>query len=123
MRCFLSVPFTFAAFDVSTNVTPATNWNVLQRLIVHPSLHPHYGDFLTTMGSADFPQSVFTTAYETTYITSALKVSALSPHLSAAFTVTYGYFWASSFIADLPVFPCLICGFCSSDHRFAYNFL
>ena len=42
------------------------------------------------MGFADFSQFVVTTAYETACETSTLKVHALSPHLSAASTLTSG---------------------------------
>ena len=75
------------------------------------------------MASADFSQFVVTTANETACETSTLKVHALSPHLSAASTGTSSNFWASSLLADLPVFPCLICDSCSSDQGFAYSFL
>ena len=75
------------------------------------------------MGSADFSQFVVTTANETACEISTLKVRALSPHLSVAFTGTSSNFWASSLLADLPVFPCLICDSCSSDQGFAYSFL
>ena len=75
------------------------------------------------MGSADFSQFVVTTANETACETSTLKVHALSPHLSVASTGTSSNFWASSLLADLPVFPCLICDSCSSDQGFAYSFL
>ena len=75
------------------------------------------------MASADFSQFVVTTANDTACETSTLKVHALSPHLSAASTGTSSNFWASSLLADLPVFPCLICDFCSSDQGFAYSFL
>ena len=75
------------------------------------------------MGSADFSQFVVTTANETACETSTLKVHALSPHLPATFTGTSSNFWASSLTADLPVFPSLICGSCSSGQGFAYSFL
>ena len=75
------------------------------------------------MGSADFSQFVVTTANETVCETSTLKVRALSPHPPATFTGTSGNFWASSLFADLPVFPSLICGSCSSGQGFAYSFL
>lgn len=75
------------------------------------------------MGSADFSQFVVTTADGTACETSPLKVLALSPHLSAAFTGTSSNFWTSSFQADLSVFPSLLCGSCSSDQGFAYSFL
>ena len=75
------------------------------------------------MGSADFSQFVVTTANETACETSTLKVHALSPHLPATFTGTSGNFWTSSLLADLSVFPSLICGSCSSGQGFAYSFL
>ena len=75
------------------------------------------------MGSADFSQFVVTTVNETVCETSTLKVRALSPHPPATFTGTSGNFWASSLLADLPVFPSLICGSCSSGQGFAYSFL
>ncbi len=75
------------------------------------------------MDSADFSQFVVTTANGTACETSTLKARALSPHLSAAFTGTSGNFWASSFRADLPIFPSLICGSYPSDQGFAYSFL
>ncbi len=75
------------------------------------------------MGSADFSQFVVTTADESACETSPLKVPALSPHLSAAFTGTSGNFWTSSSFADLSLFPSLLCGSCSSDQGFAYSFL
>ena len=75
------------------------------------------------MGSADFSQFVVTTANGAACETSTLKVHALSPHLPATFTGTSGNFWASSLLADLPVFPSLICGSCSSGQGFAYSFL
>ena len=75
------------------------------------------------MASADFSQFVVTTANGTACETSALKVRALSPHLSATSTRTSGNFWTSSLLADLSVFPSLICDFCPSDQGFAYSFL
>ena len=86
-------------------------------------LHPHYRDFLTTMGSADFSPFVVTTANGTAGETSPLKVRALSPHLSAAFTGASGNFWTSSLFADLSVFSSLLCDSCPSDQGFAYSFL
>ena len=74
------------------------------------------------MASADFSQFVVTTANETACETSTLKVRALSPHLSATSTRTSGNFWTSSLLADLSVFPSLICDFCPSDQGFAYSF-
>ena len=88
-----------------------------------PSLHSHYRNFFTTMGSADFSQFVVTTANETVCETSTLKVRALSPHLPATFTGTSGNFWTSASFAALSVFPSLICGSCSSGQRFAFSFL
>ena len=41
------------------------------------------------------------------------------PHL----LVLPATFWTSSLLADLSVFPSLICDFCPSDQRFAYSFL
>ena len=75
------------------------------------------------MGSADFSQFVVTTANETACETSTLKVHALFPHLSAASTGTSGNFGASALVADLPIFPSLICDSCPSDQGFAYSFL
>ena len=75
------------------------------------------------MGSADFSQFVVTTADETACETSTLKVRALSPHPPATFTGTSSNFWASSLLADLPVFPSLVCGSYSSGQGFAYSFL
>ena len=75
------------------------------------------------MGSADFSQFVVTTANETVCETSTLKVHALSPHLPATFTGTSSNFGTSSLLADLSVFPSLICGSCSSGQGFAYSFL
>ena len=75
------------------------------------------------MGSADFSQFVVTTANETACETSTLKVHALSPHLPATFTGTSSNFWTSSLLADLSVFPSLICGSCPSGQGFAYSFL
>ena len=75
------------------------------------------------MGSADFSQFVVTTANGTACETSPLKVRALFPHLPATFTGTSGNFWASSLLADLPIFPSLICDSCPSGQGFAYSFL
>ena len=75
------------------------------------------------MASADFSQFVVTTADDSACETSTLKVHALSPHLSATSTRTSSNFWTSSLLADLSVFPSLICDFCPSDQGFAYNFL
>jgi len=75
------------------------------------------------MASADFSQFVVTTANETACETSTLKVHALFPHPPATSTGTSDNFWASSPLADLPVFPSLICGSCSSGQGFAYSFL
>ena len=75
------------------------------------------------MGSADFSQFVVTTANETACETSTLKVRALSPHPPATSTGTSSNFWTSSFLADLSVFPSLICGFCPSGQGFAFSFL
>ena len=75
------------------------------------------------MASADSSQFVVTTADGTACETSTLKVRALSPHLSATSTRTSGNFWTSSLLADLSVFPSLICDFCPSDQGFAYSFL
>ena len=88
-----------------------------------PSLHPHYRDFFTTMGSADFSQFVVTTANETACEISTHKVRALSLHVPATFTHTSSNFWTSSLDADLSVFLSLICGSCPSGQRFAYSFL
>ena len=109
---------------LSTDVAPATKWNVLQLIDCSPLRStPHYRDFFTTMGSVDFPPFVVTTAVETACETSTLKVRALFPHLPATFTGTSSNFWASSLLADLPVFPSLVCGSCSSGQGFAYSFL
>ena len=75
------------------------------------------------MGSADFSQFVVTTANETACEISTLKVHALFPHLPATFTGTSSNFWTSSLLADLSVFPSLICGSCTSGQGFAYSFL
>ena len=75
------------------------------------------------MGSADFSQFAVTTANETACETSALKVHALSPHLPATSTGTSSNFWTSSLLADLSVFPSLICGSCPSGQGLAYSFL
>ena len=75
------------------------------------------------MASADFSQFVVTTANGTVCETSPIKVRALSPYLPATSTGTSGNFWTSSFLADLSVFPSLICGSCSSGQGFAYSFL
>ena len=75
------------------------------------------------MASADFSQFVVTTANESARETSTLKVRTLSPHLSATSTRTSSNFWTSSLLADLSVFPSLICDFCPSDQGFAYSFL
>ena len=75
------------------------------------------------MGSADFSQFVVTTANETACEISTLKVHALSPHLPATSTGTSSNFWTSSLLADLSVFPSLVCGSCSSGQGFAYSFL
>ena len=75
------------------------------------------------MGSADFSQFVVTTANETACEISTLKVHALSPHLPATSTGTSSNFWISSLLADLSVFPSLVCGSCSSGLGFAYSFL
>ena len=75
------------------------------------------------MGSADFSQFVVTTANETACETSTLKVHALSPHLPATSTGTSSSFWTSSLLADLSVFPSLICGSCPSGQGLAYSFL
>ena len=75
------------------------------------------------MGSADFSQFVVTTANETACETSTLKVRALFPHLPATSTGTSSNFWTSSLLADLSVFPSLICGSCPSGQGFAYSFL
>ena len=48
---------------------------------------------------------------------------ALSSHLSATSTRTSSNFRTSSLLADLSVFPSLICDFCPSDQEFAYSFL
>ena len=74
------------------------------------------------MASADFSQLVVTTANDTACETSTHKVHALSPHPPATFTGTSGNFWTSSLLADLSVFPSLICGSCSSGQGFAYSF-
>ena len=70
------------------------------------------------MGSADISQFVVTTADGTACEISTLKVRALFPHLPATFTGTSSNFWASSLLADLPVFPSLVCGSCSSGQGF-----
>ena len=66
MRCFLSAPFAFTVFDIIDRRCSSyevkrisTDW------LFAPSLHSHYRNFLTTMGSADFSQFVVTTANET----------------------------------------------------------
>ena len=96
---------------------------IVRNIQFAPSLHPHYRDFFTTMGSADFSQFVVTTANETACETSTLKVRALFPHLPATSTGTSSNFWTSSLCADLSVFPSLICGSCPSGQGFAYSFL
>ena len=70
------------------------------------------------MGSADISQFVVTTADGTACEISTLKVRALFPHLPATFTGTSSNFWASALLADLPVFPSLVCGSCSSGQGF-----
>ncbi len=75
------------------------------------------------MASADFSQFVVTTANDSARETSPLKVRTLFPHLPATFTGTSGNFGASSLLADLPIFPSLICDSCPSGQGFAYSFL
>ena len=76
---------------LSSDVAPATKWNVLQLIDCSPLRSiPVTGTSSLTMGSADFSQFVVTTANETACETSTLKVHALSPHLSAASTLTSG---------------------------------
>ena len=92
-------------------------------MIVQPSLHSHYRNFLTTMASADFSLFVVTTADETACETSPVKVRVLFLHVPAAFTRTSRQpFGLQCLFATLSVFPSLICGSCPSGQRFAYSF-
>ncbi len=109
---------------LSTDVAPATKWNVLQLIDCSPLrsipitgtssllwalLTSHSSLLLRLMGPPVRPPRLRCALFPLIYL----------PHL----LVLPATFWTSSLLADLSVFPSLICGSCSSGQGFAYSFL
>ena len=109
---------------LSTDVAPATKWNVLQLIdcsalrsipitgtssLLWPLLTSHSSLLLRLMRPPVRSPRLRCTLFPLIHL----------PHL----LVLPATFWTSSFLADLSAFPSLICGFCPSGQGFAYSFL
>ena len=109
---------------LSTDVAPATKWNVLQLIdcsalrsipitgtssLLWLLLTSHSSLLLRLMRPPVRPPRLRCGLFPLIYL----------PHL----LVLPATFRALSLLADLPIFPSLVCGFCSSGQGFAYNFL
>ena len=109
---------------LSTDVAPATKWNVLQLIDCSPLrsipitgtssllwalLTSHSSLLLQLMRPSVRPPHIRCTLFPSMYL----------PHL----LVLPATFWTSVFLATLSVLPSLICGSCPSGQRFAYSFL
>ena len=127
MRCFLSAPFALAAFgslSTPTDVAPVTKWNVLQLIDCLPLCS------IPIAGTSSLLWALLTS--HSSLLLRLMRPPVRSPRLRCAlFPLIYlppllvlpATFWTSSLIADLSVFPSLICGSCSSGQGFAYSFL
>ena len=109
---------------LSTDVAPATKWNVLQLFdcsalrsipitetssLLCPLLTSHSSLLLRLMEPPARPPRLRCALFLLIYL----------PHL----LVLPATFWTSPLSAGLSVFPSLICGSCSSGQGFAYSFL
>ena len=109
---------------LSSDVAPATKWNVLQLIDCSPLrsipvtgtssllwalLTSHSSLLLRLMRPPVRPPRLRCTLFPLIY----------PPHL----LLLPATFWASLLLANLPVFQSLICDSCSSDQGFAYSFL
>ena len=109
---------------LSTDVAPATKWNVLQLIdcsvlrsvpitgissLLRPLLTSHSSLLLRLMKPPVRPPRLRCGLFSSIYL----------PHL----LVLPATFWTSPLSAGLSVFPSLICGFCPSGQRFACSFL
>ena len=109
---------------LSTDVAPATKWNVLQLFdcsvlrsipitetssLLCPLLTSHSSLLLRLMEPPARPPRLRCALFPLIYL----------PHL----LVLPATFWTSPLSAGLSVFPSLICGSCSSGQGFAYSFL
>ena len=109
---------------LSTDVAPATKWNVLQLFdcsvlrsipitetssLLCPLLTSHSSLLLRLMEPPARPPRLRCALFPLIYL----------PHL----LVLPATFWTSPLSAGLSVFPSLICGSCTSGQGFAYSFL
>ena len=109
---------------LSTDVAPATKWNVLQLIDCSPLRSvPITGTSSLLWALLTSHSSLLLQLMEPPVRSPRLRCALFFPHLPATFTGTSSNFWASSLLADLPVFPSLVCGSCSSGQGFAYSFL
>ena len=108
----------------STDVAPATKWNVLQLIDCSP-LHS------TPITEASSLLWALLTSHSSLLLR-LMRPPVRSPRLRCTLfplihlphlLVLPATFWTSSLLADLSVFPSLICGSCSSGQGFAYSFL
>ena len=109
---------------LSTDVAPATKWNVLQLIDCSPLRS------VPITGTSSLLWALLTS--HSSLLLRLMKPPVRSPRLRCAlFPLIYlphllvlpAIFWTSSFCADLSVFPSLICGSCPSGQGFAYSFL
>ena len=109
---------------LSTDVAPATKWNVLQ-LIDCSALRS-----IPITGTSSLLWLLLTS--HSSLLLRLMKPPVRPPRLRCAlFPLIYpphllvlpATFWTSSLLADLSVFPSLICDSCPSDQEFAYSFL
>ena len=109
---------------LSTDVAPATKWNVLQLIDCSPLRS------IPITGTSSLLWVLLTS--HSSLLLRLMRPSVRPPRLRfALFPLIYlphllvlpATFWTSSLLADLSVFPSLLCGSCSSGQRFAYSFL
>ena len=108
---------------LSTDVAPATKWNVLQLIDCSPLRS------IPITGTSSLLWALLTS--HSSLLLRLMRPPVRPPRLRCAlFPLIYlphllvlpATFWTSSCFADLSVFPSLICGSCSSGQGFAYSF-
>ena len=109
---------------LSTDVAPATKWNVLQLIDCSPLRS------IPITGTSSLLWALLTS--HSSLLLQLMRPPVRPPRLRRAlFSLIYlphllvlpATFWTSSLLADLSVFPSLICGSCPSGQGFAYSFL
>ena len=112
------------SLKLSTDVAPATKWNVLQLIDCSPLRS-------TPITEASSLLWALLTSHSSLLLR-LMRPSVRSPRLRCTLfplihlphlLVLPATFGTSSLLADLSVFPSLICGSCSSGQGFAYSFL